>query len=189
MRAWAAFAIGAMFLTGCVSDDQRLAANQAAGHLSVAFGGVAGKLGYLGAAAMGDGNKSFKVHGNWCGKGFPSDDDLRTKIRAVNTASGVPIVYVKHELMPTDEVDLACARHDICYLMVDGTRQKATRADCDGILMCDMYEIPKLGKQELIKPSGLVLTWVGGAAWNWLSSDCNQLGYKRMIKPTILPDV
>lgn len=189
MRARTLAVLCLLSFGGCVSDEQRMAANQFAGHLSAGVGGLAGKVGYVAAGAMGEGAKSFNVHGRWCGKGFPSDDALARNVRAVETRGGVPTIYVKRELMPIDEVDLACARHDICYLMVDGAPQKARRADCDLILMCDMYEIPRLGKPELVKPSGLVLGWVGGSSWTRLSSDCNALGYRRIKPIPILPEV
>lgn len=161
-------------ITGCVSDEQRQAANGIAGELAVVATGVSSKI-FMPLTMFGSNDqRSFRVHGHYCGKGFPINRDFFEKIRLISQANGVFKFSIKSDLFPVDLVDQACARHDICYAISD-TDKNWRKSDCDVVLMCDLYGIRTDRNPELISPRAKVLAWAGGAAWYNLSSDCAQL--------------
>lgn len=157
------------------------AVNKMSGNLAAVGADMTGKLTYIAAAFIPDGDKSFQVHGKWCGRGFPTDEEIRANVRVVSNGRK-QVILVKPNLYPEDDVDLACARHDICYLSTPDDRfQKmgTARGDCDIVLMCKMFEILQSGRRDLIPSASKVLAWAGGAAWRRLSSDCRRMGVRR----------
>jgi hypothetical protein len=177
-----------LLMLGC-AQEQIDAGNQAGAHLMAAGSGIVSKLAYPGAGLMGDDSKSFLVHGRWCGKGFPSDAEIASKVRMTSDRARNEVALVKSDLFPVDEVDLVCARHDLCYLSVDGVKQTAGRGDCDVVLMCGLQSITESSKDpEAIKNASKVLAWAGGASWRIAATNCQGIGFRRMKQIQFVAD-
>jgi hypothetical protein len=110
--------------------------------------------------------QSIRIHGLWCGKGFPTESEMTIAaldIRVNSSKTGFD-AYISKSMIPGGWLDYACATHDVCYmidqqLMTAG--KKSILAFCDLQLACDIRTLtPMFSTRELLDATK-VIAWAG----------------------------